>query len=472
VTAAIAALFLASIPTSNPPGFYRDESNIAFTAASVADTGRDQHGALLPLYFSALGDWKSAPYIYVLAGVYAVTGPNERVARALSATLGLGAVALLGLLGLRLTRRRSVGLATAALAASTPWLFEVTRLVFEVSLEPLLLAAFLFILAGVRDRTRWPLQTCAALGVLLALVAYTYAAGRGLAPLLALALVVFVTRERWRSVAATWTVFAVALLPIWIFERHHPGALFVRYNSVSATAGKGLLGGAKTVAVNVFHDSNVWRWATSGDGNLRHHVQGTGSLLLVGVALAIVGLVVVIRAQTWNPFWAYVVLGAGASVVPDAVTFERIHSLRAIGLPVFMVALAIPALAFLAERSSSSVWRGAAGVVLVAGVAQLAIFQIEFWRDGPKRDDAFQAAYPRVFRDAATAGRPIIIYRNDYEALGNGQWYGKLWRIPVRFVPTGSDAPPGSVVVTGLERCAKCRTISRGGVFRAYITAP
>jgi hypothetical protein len=158
--------------------------------------------------------------------------------------------------------------------------------------------------------------------------------------------------------------------------------------------------------------------------------------------------------------------------VPDAVTFERIHSLRAIGLPVFMVALAVPALAFLAERSSSSVWRAAAGAVLVAGVAQLAIFQIDFWRDGPKRGDAFQAAFPRVFRAAATAGPPIIIYRNDYEALGNGQWYGKLWRIPVRFVPAGTEAPRGSVVVTGLERCATCRTISRGGVFRAYITAP
>lgn len=386
--------------------------------------------------------------------------------------LGLGAVALLGLVGLRLTGRRSVGLATAALAASTPWLFEVTRLVFEVSLEPLLLAALLFILAGVRDRPRWPLRTCAALGVLLALVAYTYAAGRGLAPLLAFALVVFVTRERWRSVAMTWTAFAAALLPMWVFERHHPGALFVRYNSVSATAGKGLLGGAKTVAINVFHDSNVWRWATSGDGNPRHHVQGTGSLLLVGVALAIAGVAVVIRARKWNPFWAYVVLGAAASVVPDAVTFERIHSLRAIGLPVFLVALAVPALAFLAERSSSAVWRGTAGALLAAGIAQVAVFQLEFWRDGPKRTDAFQAAFPHVFRDAATAGRPIIIFLNDYEALGNGQWYGKLWAIPVRFIPAGQAAPRRSVVVTGLDRCAKCRTISRQGAFRAYLTAP
>ena len=108
--AAIAVLFLAPVAASNPPGFHRDESDIAFNAATIAASGRDEHGASMPLDFSSMGDWKSGPYIYLLAGTFVVTGPSQWVARGLSATLGLFAVALLGLLGFRLTRLRSVGL--------------------------------------------------------------------------------------------------------------------------------------------------------------------------------------------------------------------------------------------------------------------------------------------------------------------------------------------------------------------------
>jgi len=245
----------------------------------------------------------------------------------------------------------------------------------------------------------------------------------------------------------------------------------VRYNSANAISGKGILGAAETVVANVFHDSNLWRWATSGDENPRHHVPGTGSLLLVGVVLALAGLAVVIHRRKWDPFWIYVALVAGASVVPSAVTFERIHSLRAIGLPVFLVTLAVPAIAFLADHSSRLVWRAAAVALVAAGAAQFAVFQVYYWRDGPTRLEAFQADFPHVFRDAASTRRPLVVYLNDYEALGNAQWYGRLWKVPVRELPAGRAAPSGSVIVANLKRCPTCRTVSRRGVFTAYLTS-
>jgi hypothetical protein len=178
----------------------------------------------------------------------------------------------------------------------------------------------------------------------------------------------------------------------------------------------------------------------------------------------------VICRQRWDPFWIYVVLGAGASVVPSAVTVERIHSLRSIGLPVFLVTLAIPAIAFLTERSSSFVWRAAAIALIAAAAAQFAVFQLYYWRDGPKRLDAFHAAFPHVFSAAAATRLPVVIYLYDYEALGQGQWYGRLWRIPVRFVATEQAAPRRSVVVANLSSCPTCRILSRGGIFTAYVT--
>jgi hypothetical protein len=219
----------------------------------------------------------------------------------------------------------------------------------------------------------------------------------------------------------------------------------------------------------MLHDGNVWRWATSGDGNPRHHVQGTGSLLLAGVALAAAGLAVTARRRATDPFWIFVLLGAGASLVPDAVTVERIHSLRAIGLPVFLVALAVPAIDFLAARSAALGWRAVAAVLFAAGAAQFTLFQIDYARDGPKRVAAFQAGFPEILRSAAATGRPVVVYLNDYEALGNAQWYARLWAIRVSYLPFGEFTPHGSVLVSGLGPCEGCRIIRRSGVFSASV---
>jgi 4-amino-4-deoxy-L-arabinose transferase-like glycosyltransferase len=469
VPVAIAALYLASISTSNPPGFFHDESDIAFNAASIADSGRDEHGAVMPLYFSSFGDWKSGPYIYLLAGVFRIFGPSELAARALSATLGLAAVALLGLLGYRLSGKRSIGLATAALAAATPWLFEVTRLVFEVALEPVLVAALLLVLAGGRREASWSPGRCTVLGLILGLIADAYAAGRLLAPLLAIALVVFATRDRWRSVALTWTAFAIALVPMAVFQTRHPHALFARYRDETATLGKSLGSAVWTVLVNEFHGGSLWRWAVFGDANPRHHVQGTGSLLVVGVLLALGSVIVVARRERWDAFWAFVVAGAVLSVAPSALTARHPHALRSIGLPVFLVALAVPGLEYLRERSHRSVWRVVAAAVLAGGAAQFALFETDYWHDGPRRLAAFDAQFPAVFHAALATGRPVVAHRADYTVVGDGLWYARLWHRSIRIVEPGRRPPQGSVVVSSIGGCAQCRTIGRGGVFRAYL---
>ena len=470
VPVVLAVVYLASVSTSNPPGFYRDESNIAFNAATISESGRDEHGALLPLYFRSFGDWKSAPYIYLLAGVFRITGPNELAARALSAVLGLAAVAVIGLLAIRLSGSRSVGVATAALAAVTPWLFEVTRLVFEVALEPLLLALFLFTLAGVRDARTWPRRNCLALGGLLGLIAYAYAAGRALAPLLALLLVVFVTRERWRSLLWTWAAFGAALVPMAVFELHHPGSLLVRYHHVSAAPGDGIVGTVTTIAANAVRGLNLWRWSTSGDPNPRHHVAGTGSLLLVGCVLAIAGVVLLIRHERWSAFWSFVSLGALASVAPAAIADIPMHSLRSIGLPVFLITLAIPAIARLRDLLPRRAWCLAAAAIVAAGALQFSSFALHYWHDGPQRSDAFETAFPRVLRAAAAAGSPIVVYRRDPEALGNALWYGTLWGIPIHVVEPGQPTPRGAAAVAYDKRCPSCHTIVSAGIFTAYIT--
>ena len=130
----------------DPPGFYIDEASIAYNAHSISQTGHDEHGVSWPLYFRAFGEYKNPVYIYALAAIFKVTGPRIRVARLFSALLGALACLLLGYLAWRLSRRLSISIIIFLSALLTPWLYESSRLVFEVAAYPAVTVLFLLAL--------------------------------------------------------------------------------------------------------------------------------------------------------------------------------------------------------------------------------------------------------------------------------------------------------------------------------------
>src|SRR5205814_4146335 len=89
-------------------------------------------------------------------------------------------------------------------ALLTPWLFESSRLVFEVAIYPALVVLFLLAIRHASLRSKWTWRNVAALAITLALLTYSYSVGRLLAPLLAVGLGFFIDRRRWRGVVATW----------------------------------------------------------------------------------------------------------------------------------------------------------------------------------------------------------------------------------------------------------------------------
>src|SRR3954470_24300729 len=102
------ALYAWGVP-ANPPGFYIDESSIAYNALTISRTGADEYGESFPLYFRAFCDYKNPVYVYTLAALFRLTGPSITAACLLSATLGALAALLLGLLAVRLTGRAAAG---------------------------------------------------------------------------------------------------------------------------------------------------------------------------------------------------------------------------------------------------------------------------------------------------------------------------------------------------------------------------
>src|SRR2546421_5185734 len=131
-----AALYAYRV-TRNPAGFFVDESSIAYNAYTISQSGRDEFGNSWPLYFRAFGDYKNPVFIYLLAALFKLTGPSILTARLLAAIAGVVTALLLGLLAARVSSRRDVGLLVAASAFLTPWLFELSRVAFEVALYPL-----------------------------------------------------------------------------------------------------------------------------------------------------------------------------------------------------------------------------------------------------------------------------------------------------------------------------------------------
>ena len=458
--------------TDRPTGFYLDESSFAWNAWSLVTTGADEHGRPWPIFFESFGDWKTAPYIYLLAAVFAVTGPSILAARVLSAGAGVVAVASMGALAYRMTGRPLVAVLTAAMTLLLPWTFEPTRLAMEVALMPALVGGFLLALhARPPGSSRWSIVLLAAI---LALLTYTYTLGRLLGPLLALGLVVYASRDRWRAVAGTWLVYGLLLIPFLLFNLFTPDALLVRLNE-AGYLGRPLPEVAGTFVAQLLGNLDPYRLLVTGDPNDRHHVPDIGGSMLVGVlGFALIGVVVAIRRFTADPFLRYLVVGLGVSFIPASLTLDPFHVHRLIAVPVFAIALTIPAQEWLlgGAGTSGAVRKGAFAVLAVAVVVQGIWFQVRYDEIARNRGGWFDAEYPRLLDAAlATGADPIYLEDGIVPTYVHGYWYGALRGVgPERFVhlPRDTRAPSGAVVLSSVTDCTPCEELDAGGFYKLY----
>ena len=470
--ALVVVVYFYDVP-KNPVGFFVDEASIAYNAHTIAQNGTDENGYRFPLYFRAFGEYKSPVYIYVLSAVFWFTGPSVLVARMFSAVAGLAAAVLFGILAAQLARRRSVGLMVFLIAALTPWLFEISRLVFEVALLPPILALFLLLLQHAAKRALWSWPSAAGLGALLGLMAYTYSVGRLLALLLALGLGFFFTRQGWRKVVLTWFVFGLTLLPLGVFTLRHPGALSERFKFVTfIKPGDTRSQIAVRFVQNYVEDFSPRRWLAYGDPEPRHHLPGMGSLLIGVVALAGLGLVVVLMRYRKDAWWRFIVYGLFVSPIPAALTLDYFHTLRLIALPCFLLVLTVPAIEFLLEEGERRQARRVALTVLVLiTLLQGAVFQWRFHNALP-RVDAFDSYYQELLSTAlAQPERPVYLFDKTPAAYVYAYWYATLGGVSVsNFQRLSRDQtpPPGAIVIGHELPCTDCEVIISRGQFQVY----
>jgi 4-amino-4-deoxy-L-arabinose transferase-like glycosyltransferase len=465
--------------TTNPPGFFIDESSVAYNAFTISETGRDEYGAAWPLYFRAFGDYKNPVYVYLLALIFRFTGPSILVARVLSASSGIMTTLLLGLIGYRLTKQRWLALALMAMAFATPWLFVLSRSAVEVALYPLAVALFLLAVARVAEKHRWKWIDALWIGLTLALLTYTYSIGRLLAPLLAIGLVIFARRVGILSVARAWLIYAATLAPLLIFRWRHPGALEARFTLLTyLTPQLGFGSSVSAFVGHYFHNINPWRMIVSGDPAAYQiaSTYGTAPVLLITFLLVVASIFVWWKQKRLNAWWVFVIYGFLVSIVPASLTREYFHVLRLSPVPVFMILLTIPALQWL-TRESSFAKRPSIAFVFILICAQAIYSQVVNEQRGrePFRQRMFDADYrSKILPAALGAAGSNPIYIKDEPAIPGyiqARWYATLEHLPLDkflIVPPGSAAPEGAIVISTEASCGVCEVLYERSPYRVY----
>jgi 4-amino-4-deoxy-L-arabinose transferase-like glycosyltransferase len=454
---AVSAFHLWITP-SNPPGYHRDEAALSLNAYTLSTGLRDEDGARLPLFFRSFDDYKSPVYPYLLAAVFRVTGPDQEVARGLSAVLVLAAVLLLGVLARRLSGSRLVATVVVVLAGLTPWLFELGRIAIEAATQPLLVVLLLLWLERVSRLDEYAARQGVVAGAIIGLITYSYTGSRLLGPLLAVALVVFGGGGRWRFVLSAWASVAVALLPIGVYAIRHPGNLTARYEAT--TIARDGLSGPRVVlqAVgNWFRDINPWHWATAGDPAPYIHNGGYGALFGAVVLLALAGAALVLLRERASLWWRYVLLATLLVPIPAALTVDRHNAIRLATLPVFALVLAVPAVAALISAARTSWLARAAALVLAVSVGvQYAQFLDIYRSRGPARLVLFEAGVRPLLEEALASGETIYVDFDDRGAQAQARWYVAAEGLPpsrVVILPDGGIPPPGSLVFLRFQDC-------------------
>ena len=289
----------------------------------------------------------------------------------------------------------------------------------------------------------------------------------------------------------TGLLYGISLVPILIFNRHHPDALMRRLYEISyIRPGVSWSDITARFVSRYLEDQSLSGLLLTGDYHPRHHVQGSGgAVLIASFILAVIGLLIIITRRRRERWWWFVVYGLAVSIVPGAITIEPFHALRLAAYPVFLLLLMVPALELLVgtetphdqPRSqanvglqlSQSLRVAVLGFLLLGTLVQSVYFQAVFRIEGPKREFDFDVPYKSVY-DAAVAQPTRPIYLEDGRwgpAYMHAFWYATVDHRPTsEFVHLSSGVKPlsGALVISSEETCQNCEIIQRNGVYLLY----
>ncbi|MEM0359991.1 MAG: glycosyltransferase family 39 protein [Candidatus Diapherotrites archaeon] len=437
---------------SVPPGLYCDEASNGFNAYSILISGHDEHGAFLPLYFEAFGEFKNPVFIYSAVPFVAAFGLSVfsiRLVSAFYATLTVLAVFFLA----RKMFGEKAGFAAAALLAISPWHLVFSRIAFEAITMPFFFVSGFFFLIKTKEHFNFAFISAAC----FALAVYSYGIAYIFVPVFLLGFAV-IYRKTIKESLKGYAIFLILFLLL-------VSPLFLEYLSSSEhiSAVKG-----RAIASSLFNEGFVERYAkehsidksavfqslypknylsyyqpeflfVEGDRNLRHAVPHEGVLHWFQLPLILIGIILCIREHKEQHFlllfWLAVFPIAAASSI------EQPHALRAItAIPVFELVCAI-ALAFLWEKletKNDTISKKAAftalSLVLLASMFEFISFESHYFFSYPEEAwPWFQYGYGEAFSFSESVKGQ---YGKVYFSQDLSQWYDQPYILAAFFTKT------------------------------------
>lgn len=394
-----------------PYGFYQDESAIGYNAYSLMQTGRDEYGQYLPLYFKSFGDYKLPVYIYLTIAPIALFGLNEFAVRFPSAFFGFLTVILFYFLVKEMTKNRALALIAGAFLAINPWHLHYSRATFEVSI-----ALFLFVLGTLLlyvsfERKKVGMFLIGTICFLLSL--YTYNLTRLLSPILYFLIIIFY-REKIKSVykrevILTLIVSGVFLIPFLTTLFGNEGVASARGTLIFSSAAvqaplvefRSYFADLPSWFTKVFFNQwSLTRWQyfnnivsyfspqfffVFGSTHGNHGIGNAGQLYLFEFPLFIIGIYSLLIRERLR--WAYLILFWGFAVILVAsLTREVPHATRSffliVPLELFSAAGFLEVLVWVKRIKNSGYRIGAlviiAGIVLYNLVFYFASYYVRF----------------------------------------------------------------------------------------------
>lgn len=447
-----------------PRGLYVDESSIGLNAATIAESGRDEHGVAWPVFFKAFGEWKNPVHVYAAALVFKVSGVSVA---ALRATSFLFFLALLGgvwaLARALFPDSRATALWAVAATGFLPWFFTVSRLAFEAIAQPAVVVWALWLLhrayeayerEGVRGRAGFPPVAILA-GLAAGLSIYTYSTARLLSPLLlASLLIAYSARRYWTRHLLVGGGFLVACVPYAVFTLRHPGALTGRFRGLSFLFDEAIPLGKKAWLLAQGYGA---QWSgdfllVTGDPNQRHATGHAGQVFVVVLALAVAGLIWAVRGSAGRSrFTGLLFLNLLAAPLPAALTGEP-HALRGLLLGLYLVIFScygFHALTRIAdpERRRTAVWAASFVLALEAAANVWGYFG-----PYPQRSIGWFESYdfPGALRRAVKVGaRRIVVSPRGNQPYAHLEFYRRTLDLPPS-IPVAVAEPaaaPGTCVL-------------------------
>jgi len=348
LTATLYAWGLGNTPTYLSP----DEAIIAVDAHSLATTGRDVHGTLLPLYFyihqprSERTGWFTPVIFYLSAAVQSVLPFSEATIRVPSVLIGLAGVVLLFVVARGAFANQWVALLTAAMLALSPAYYIFSRYGLDYLYPvPFLVAWALALHRALQSPTPQRLLVC---GLCLGVAFYSYAAAMLLTPMLLVVSIaaLWPTLERPSRAAIVAAGYALPLTFFLVWFAFHPDAFastaqrYALYDAKQLNALQGLREFLSYTNIERML-SIYWSFLSpsvlffSGDQLVTFSTRQAGVFPMIMAALMVLGVVQIIERDrtrfAWAMVAAFLLSPVPAVVVPEAGAVNRATAILPFG---------------------------------------------------------------------------------------------------------------------------------------------